>query len=197
MATQVDQSLCPADGQLGWGGRLADIASFTVLAVVSLPFLCGLSAFPAFQRSNSLRRWQKQYASFRHFTPFIVPTNRRVAKSWMVDLSIVTFCTLLSRVMNFAIPVLLKRTVDRLADENSPLPIKEMVVFVLLRQAVTEAVTSLHWTVLIRSESDISSRLMCHLHDRVLSFSADYHDGKRPLDTYNTISSAGHALPGS
>lgn len=32
---------------------------------------------------------------------------------------------------------------------------------------------------------------MCHLHDRVFSFSADYHDGKRPLDTYNTISSGG------
>ncbi|ROV88471.1 hypothetical protein VMCG_10454 [Cytospora schulzeri] len=191
MTAQGNQTSYQADDQLGWGGRLADVPSLTMPAVVSLPFLCGLSAIPAFQKSNTLQRWQKQYASFRHFTPFIIPTNRRVVKMWTVDLSIVTFCTLLSRVMNFVIPVLLRRTVDRLADDDAPLPIKEMVAFILLRQVVTEAVTSLHWTVLIRLESDISSRLMCHLYDKVLSFSADYHDGKRPLDTYNTIASGG------
>ncbi|KUI55831.1 Heavy metal tolerance protein [Cytospora mali] len=192
MSLQGNQTLWQADTKLGWSGSFAHSpSSYIVPVVLSLPFLCGISALPAFQKSSILQRWKKQYDSFRHFTPFIIPTNKEVVKSWTVDLSIVTVCTLLTRVMNFVIPVLLRRTVDRLADDDAPLPIKEMVAFVLLRQIVTEAVTSLHWTVLIRVESDISSRLMCHLYDKVLSLSADYHDGKRPLDTYNTIASGG------
>lgn len=193
ISVHQNQSSWQADNhvQPRWGGCLAHIPSFIVPAAVSLPFICGLSAIPAIQKSENLRRWQKNYASFRHFTPFIIPKDNEAVRSWTVDLSIVTFCTVLSRVMNFVIPVLLRRIIDRLADGDDTLPIKETVAFVVLRQVATEAVTSLHWTTLIRVESGISSRLMCHLYDKVLSLSADYHDGRRPLDTYSTIASGG------
>lgn len=129
--------------------------------------------------------------NFRKLTPFILPTNPAHVRSDSIDFAIVCTCSLLSRITNVLTPLLLRRIVDKLASPATALPVADIVVFVLLRQVVNDALASLFWTKLIRVESDISSRLMCDLYDRVLALSADYHDVGQPADIYRTVTDGG------
>lgn len=163
-------------------------SSFLLPGLLSLPFLYTLSFIPSLGKGESYERWRKNYISFQKLSPFILPKDKEHIRSDTIDMSIVIVCNLLSRITNVLVPFLLRRIVDKLADPTAlTLPITDLVLFVFLRQVFNEAVTSLFWSKLTRVESDISNRLMCHLYDKTLALSADFHDRTAHADTYNTI----------
>lgn len=161
-----------------------------VLLLVSSLYGCSLLA--EIQKGEQFSRWRKNCASFRKLSPFVLPTSKDHIRSSTLDLVIVSICSMLTRITNIMVPIMLRRLVDKLADPTlTSLPIADIILFVLLRQVVKEALSSLFWTKLVRVEADISNRLMCHLFDKVLSLSADFHDGQQPLETYSTITQGG------
>lgn len=163
-------------------------------AAVSLPVIYGLVRAHSLRNSETLQTWRKNYANFEKLSRFVLPGKDKTQdpRLYSKDLAIVATCSLLSRIFNALIPILLRRIVDQLADTaDTSIPIVEILIFVALRQVISEAVNTLHWNKLIRVESEISNRLMCALYDKALTLSADYHDAKRPMDTYVTIVNGG------
>lgn len=182
---------------VSWEPRLSNagflnVSHILIPTIVILPFLYGLASIRFLRKRETLQIWRKNYATFKKLSPLILPDKDEDFRSSTSDLAIVATCSLLSRIFNFLIPVLLRRIVDQLADtQTTRIPITEILVFVALRQVISEAVTTVHWTKLMRVESDIANRLTCRLYDKVLALSADYHDTKRPMDTYTTIITGG------
>lgn len=159
---------------------------FSLLVLYSLSYLASL------KKDSTLERYRKNLANFRKLTPFILPKNDTARiRSYSIDLAIVCICNLLSRVTNVLTPLLLRRIVDRLASPTAALPVADIVVFVLLRQVVNDAIFTIFYTKLRRVEGDIANRLMCDLYDRALALSADYHDASQPAELYRTITDGG------
>lgn len=164
-----------------------------ILAVIiSIPFIYSLRSPRSLIKSDTLQRWEKNYGSFKKLSRFVLSSKDEGLHHYTLNLAIVSVCSLISRILNVLIPMLLRRVVDQLADDsNKMLPIRDIILFVLLRQVVNEVVLSLHWSKLARVEGDISNRLVCSLYDKVLSLSADYHDSKQAMETYTTINVGG------
>lgn len=163
-------------------------SSLVVPGLLSLPFLYTLSFIPSLKNGANNERWSKNYITFQKLRPFILPKDKAHIRSDTIDMSIVIVCNLLSRITNVLVPFLLRRIVDALADPSGhTLPITDLVLFVFVRQVLNEAISSMFWSKLIRVEADISNRLMCHLYDKTLALSADFHDRTPHADMYNTI----------
>lgn len=160
--------------------------------LLSIPVLYSLSYLASFKKASTLARYRKNFVNFRKLTPFILPTDDAAGiRSYSIDLAILCTCNLLARITNVLTPLLLRRIVDKLASPTIALPVADIVVFVLLRQVINDAIHSLFWTKLVRVEADISNRLMCELYDRTMALSADYHDVSQPAELYRTITEGG------
>lgn len=167
-------------------------SSLILSGLLSIPVLYSLSYLASFRQGTTLERYRKNLTKARKLMPFIFPTDDAVRRSYSIDLAIVCICNLLSRITNVLTPLLLRRIVDNLASPTSALPLADIVVFVLLRQIINDAIHSLFWTKLVRVEGDIANRLICDLFDRVMALSADYHDTSQPADLYHTITEGGN-----
>lgn len=176
------------------GLSILDTPAYTLPLVLSLITIYGFSSIPAFQKSATLLKWKKHWVHLKIFAPFIVPPGKTAIRSYTVNLSIVTLCTVASRITNFAVPVLLRRIIDNLTDPSLPLPLTEIIIFVTLRQVLAETIQNLQWTLLLRVEDDMSDRIVCHLYNKLLTLSADYHDTKRPPNVYQTVGGSGPRL---
>ncbi|KAJ4420255.1 hypothetical protein N0V82_004466 [Gnomoniopsis sp. IMI 355080] len=167
-------------------------SSLILPCFLSISVLYSLSYLASIRKASTLARYRKNLANFRKLTPFILPKDDSARiRSYSIDLAIVCICNLLSRVTNVLTPLLLRRIVDRLASPTAALPVADIVVFVLLRQIVNDAIFSIFWVKLRRVEGDIANRIMCDLYDRVMALSADYHDAGQSAELYRTITEGG------
>lgn len=167
-------------------------SSLIFSGLLSIPVLYSLSYLTSFTKASTLARYRKNFINFRKFTPFILPRDDAVGiRSHSIDLAILCTCNLLARITNVMTPLLLRRIVDKLATPTTALPVADIVIFVLLRQVINDAIHSLFWTKLVRVEADIANRLMSELYDRTMALSADYHDASQPAELYRTITEGG------
>lgn len=171
---------------------LSTASPLILSSLLSIPVLYSLSYLASFKKASTLARYRKNITNFRKLTPFILPTDDAAGiRSYSIDLAILCTCNLLARITNVLTPLLLRRIVDKLANPTTALPVADIVVFVLLRQVINDAIHSLFWTKLVRVEADIGNRLMCELYDRTMALSADYHDVSQPAELYRTITEGG------
>lgn len=168
-------------------GPLLYVRPFLAPAAVFFACFYGIQSVRSSWRKKG-NTWRENYAKFKKLSPFLFPGKDEDARAYKTDLAVVATCSMLSRVFNALLPILLRRIIDQLADSStSQAPLVEILVFIALRQVVSEAVTTLHWTRLSLVETEISNRLHCHLYDKTLALSADWHDASQPMETYGTI----------
>lgn len=194
MNVSLPHFLSPWESGITRTGLFLYSRQFLVPAAVFFPFLYGISSVRSSLRkkSDTLQIWRKNYANFRKLTPFMFPGRGEDSRSYKIDLATVATCSVLSRVFNAMLPILLRRIIDQLADSSThQIPLVEILVFIALRQVVSEAVTTLHWNKFTHVESAISNRLCCCLYDKTLALSADWHDATQPMDTYVAIINGG------
>lgn len=194
MNVSLPQLLSPWESGITKTGLFLYARQFLAPAAVFFPFLYGITSVRSSLRkkSDALQIWRKNYANFRKLSPFMFPGKNEDSRSYKIDLATVATCSVLSRVFNALLPILLRRIIDQLADSSTnQIPLVEVLVFIALRQVVSEAVTTLHWNKFTHVESAISNRLCCCLYDKTLALSADWHDTTQPMDTYVAIITGG------
>lgn len=183
----MDISSLPQLLNLWESGILLYVRPFLALAAVFFACLYGILSVRSSWREKG-NTWRENYAKFKKLSPFLFPSKDEDARAYKTDLVVAATCSMLSRVFNALMPILLRRIIDQLADSStSQVPLVEILVFIALRQVVSEAVTTLHCSRLSLVETEISNRLHCHLYDKTLALSADWHDASQPMETYGTI----------
>lgn len=171
---------------------LSEEPSLVLSLLISIPFLYGMSSLVKLRKGDHLARWRKDYSSLKKMTPFILPVEKESIRSSTLDLALVIVCSVLTRIVNVLTPMVLRRIIDRLAStSDAGRPIAEIIAYVLLQQVLRESLTSLFWVRLIRVEADIGNRLSCHLYDKLLSLSADFHEARQVSEMYGAVASGG------
>lgn len=175
---------------------LYEVPSLLLSLLISIPFFYGLAALSKLRKGDHLARWRRNYATLKKIAPFVLPVGRESIRSSTLDLALVVACAVLTRVVNVLTPMVLRRIVDRLAsisasDDGDGLPVADVFAYVLLQQVLREALTSLFWVRLARVEADVANRLACHLYDKLLSLSADFHEARQVGETYGAVTSGG------
>lgn len=128
------------------------------------------------------RPFWEYLASFKIFLPYMYPSSRE-QQIYVVGMCV---CTILGRLIAFALPLCLGRVIDSL--NGLVMPWTAILVFGLLRLANSAAgISMLNDWLYTKVSTDMTTRLNRHSYNYIMKLSAEFHDSQKTSITWSSM----------
>ena len=135
---------------------------------------------------------RKQYADLKLFLPFLLPKDKVIQRRLVFNLSVAGLGVATNRVIKVLKPVLLRRIIDTLNDNNSQRsPWVEIVLHVLFRNIIAKIADDIAYAYKSRATTNMSDAISLALYNKLLDQTAEYHENKRSGSVWNAVCSSG------